>query len=595
MTTDLLAPRIIDSRHPSFNSTFIDWEKWRDVYNGGEEFRDRYLKKFTRREDDEDFRDRRDMTPIPGFAGGAIDNIRDSIFGRLGDVLRKGGTLSYQQAIAGENGGVDLRGSTMNYFLGFKCLTDLLVMGKVGAYVDMPEISGEATLANTQGKRPYLYPYAVEDILNYSCSNPENPSEFKSVLLRDTVMNYDSRTFLPIDYSQRYRLVWIDDATGFVNVQFLNSEGQDISRDGVLGVGPVQLGIRRIPFVLMDIGKSLIKGVCQHQIAMLNLGSSDVSYALKSNFPIYTEEKSRKGAGGHQKLASADGSASTGGQGATTKTHEVGPQHGRFYDEGTERPGFIAPPSEPLTVSMTLQTKLENDIRKLVNLAVQGLPQRASAESKGMDNQGLEAGLSYIGLVLEAAERRIADFWTAYEEKTPTKRPTTIISYPDRYELKSEETRIDEATKLSKLLTSVPSRKAKKEIAKNIATTLFRGKATVQTIDDIHKEIDAAKYTTSDVETIIKAKEVGGVVGNQTASIALGFDDEEYLQAEKDQIKLAKQVAEAQGIGKPGAAGGDPAARGIPALSADPANAVKKERTNDDGTKKPTRGPAAKE
>ena len=34
-----------------------------------------------------------------------------------------------------------------------------------------------------------------------------------------------------------------------------------------------------------------------------------------------------------------------------------------------------------------------------------------------MDNQGLEAGLSYIGLVLEAAERQIAEFWAAYEER----------------------------------------------------------------------------------------------------------------------------------------------------------------------------------
>ena len=34
-----------------------------------------------------------------------------------------------------------------------------------------------------------------------------------------------------------------------------------------------------------------------------------------------------------------------------------------------------------------------------------------------MDNQGLEAGLSYIGLVLESAERRIAEFWAAYEDE----------------------------------------------------------------------------------------------------------------------------------------------------------------------------------
>jgi hypothetical protein len=560
-------PRIIDSRHPSFLSNFMDWEKWRLTYQGGEDFRDKYLKQFTLREDADDFTDRRDMTPIPGFAKSAINHIRNAIFQRLGDVLRKGGTGSYQKAIAGEEMGVDLRGSTMNYFLGNKCLTDLLVMGKVGVYVDMPEVSGQATLASTTGKRPYLYPYQIEDILNFSASRPEDPSEFQSVLLRDTCLNYDQRTFLPTEYTHRYRLVFIDQNTGRVNVQFMDLDGNDIDKDGNPG-GPIPLDITRIPFVLLDIGDSLIKDVAQHQIALLNLGSSDVAYALKSNFPIYTEMKSRTGAGGHLKPASADGTATQGGQAGTDKTIEVGPTRGRYYDKDTERPGFIAPPSEPLKASMMLQEKLEQDIRKLVNLAVQGLASRASAESKSMDNEGLEAGLSFIGLVLEGAERRIADFWSTYEEKSATKRAVTTVSYPDRYELKSEGTRIDEATKLSDLLTSVPSRKAKKEIAKNIVTTLFRGKAPVETIEVIHKEIDAAKYTTSDLDTIIKAKEAG-VVGDQTASIALGFDDDEYLQGQKDRSRSLPRSPRLKALAKLRPRWRS-AARGVPELSANP-------------------------
>jgi len=578
-------PRIIDSRHPGYLDTFLDWPEWRAVYAGGKTFRDLYLKKFNTREDDADFAERKDLTPIPGFAKSAINHIRNAIFQRLGDVMRKGGTRSYQQAIAGEDMGVDLRGSTMSYFLGNKCLTDLLVMGKVGVYVDAPEISGQATLASTAGKRPYLYAYAVEDICNFSASKPEDPSEFQSVLLRDTCMSYDQRTFLPTGYTQRYRLVFIDQNTGKVNVQFMDLEGNEIDRNG-LPAGPIELDLTRIPFVLLDIGDSLIKDVASYQIALLNLASTDVNYALKANFPFYIEQKSRAGAGGHLKPASVDGTATQGGQAATDKTLQIGVTQGRYYDKDTLAPAFIAPPSEPLEASMKLQEKWEQDIRKLVNLAVQGLASRASAESKSMDNEGLEAGLSFIGLVLEGAERRIADFWATYEEKSATKRAVTTISYPDRYELKSEETRIDEATKLSKLLTTVPSRKAKKEIAKNIVTTLFRGRATVETISAIHKEIDTAKYTTSDPDTILKAKEAGGVVSDQTASIALGFEDDEYKQAQEDRIKVAAEIAKSQGVAK---AGSDPAARGVPELSANP-DAGADEKNNPDSTKKPVRG-----
>ena len=151
----------------------------------------------------------------------------------------------------------------------------------------------------------------------------------------------------------------------------------------------------RIPFVMLDIGSSLIKDVCQHQIALLNLGSSDVSYALRSNFPFYVEQKDLRAVGAHLKhAATADGTATTGGQGAAETDIKVGATHGRAYDKGMNPPGFINPSAEPLRASLELQDRLKRDIRELVNLAVSALAVRASAESKAMDNQGLEAGLS---------------------------------------------------------------------------------------------------------------------------------------------------------------------------------------------------------
>src|SRR5690606_30018951 len=154
---------------------------------------------------------------------------------------------------------------------------------------------------------------------------------------------------------------------------------------------------------------------------------------------------------------------------------KVGVSQGRYYDMEAERPGFIHPSPEPLRASITLQEKLENDIRKLVMLAVVNLGTRTSAESKQMDNQGLEAGLSFIGLVLEAAERRIADYWAAYEDRVETRRTVATIKYPDRYSLKSDKDRIEEADKLSDLIHSVPSRTAKKEIQKVVVTKLLSG------------------------------------------------------------------------------------------------------------------------
>jgi hypothetical protein len=217
---------------------------------------------------------------------------------------------------------------------------------------------------------------------------------------------------------------------------------------------------------------------------------------------------------------------------------------------------------------------LEEDVRKLVNLAVVNLATRASAESKQMDNQGLEAGLSYIGLVLESAERRIAEFWAAYEERRQTRRQVATVKYPDRYSLKSDQERIDEADKLAKLMHTVPGRTVKREIAKNIVTVLLAGKVSVERIERIHREIDASHYTTSDPKAIIDAKNAG-LVGEKTASVALGFDEDEHLAAREDHTARIMRIAAAQSSSSDSS---DPAARGVKDLSADPAGAGSEEK-----------------
>lgn len=567
-------PRIVDSRHPSVLRQMDERAKWRTTYYGGDDFRDTYLEMFSNREDAKGFASRKAVTPIPNFVAAACDEIRNSIFQRMRDIVRRGGSESYQRAVNGLDLGVDRRGSTMNAFMGVKALTELLVMGKVGMFVDAPIVPGASTLADVGDSRPYLYSYQTEDILSWRQSDPQNPSEFQSVLLRDTVLTYDELYFLPTLTMQRYRMMWIDKNDGRVHLQFYDDKGNKIDRDGGPR-GESVLELTRIPFVLLDLGDSLIKDVCSHQIALLNLGSSDVYYALKANFPFYVEQRDMKSVGGHLKTAAtAEGTASTGGQGAADADIKVGPTQGRAYDKNMNAPAFINPSAEPLKASLELQAKLESDIRKLVNLAVSNLGSRGSAEAKAYDNQGLEAGLSYIGLLLESAERQIGEHWAAYESRDTSQRNVATIKYPDRYSLKTDVDRIDEATKLSALMYKIPGRTVKREIAKTLVLTLLGGKVDVGTIERINNEIDVSKYTTSDPDVIQMAREQG-LAGEQVASIALGFEDDEYLQAQKDHLARVERIAKTQGL-TPG--GSDAAARGVPDLSGDQASAASAEK-----------------
>lgn len=512
-----------------------DYYKWRTCYEGGQEFLNRYLQKFSNREDDQDFQSRKAMTPIATFAKSAINEIRNNLFQRLVGITRTGGSTVYQKAVKGEGLGVDNDGSSMTQFIGTKVLTDLLVCGKVGVYVDAMASAGQ-TLADRANFQPYCYVYKPEDIINFKLNPPEHESRFQSLWLRDSVQTFDEVFQDPTGIEDRYRHVWINE-DGYVTVQMHKSfEG-----NAALGE-PVVLELRSIPFVLADIGQSLMLDVCSHQIAVLNLASSNVQYGVSASFPIYTEQTDQRGVGTHLKSANADGSATTGGQGAGPKEAKVGVSYGRRYDMGADRPDFINPSSEPLIANLKLCESLKQDIRELVQLAVVTAGAQTSAASKDKDNQGLEAGLSFIGLVLEKAEREIAKHWAAYESTEPKNRQIATVAYPARYQLQTEGQRIEEAAALHDVVAKLPSRAAKKATAKLLLSSLLSSRVSEDTMSKILAEVDKANFTTSDPEIIRMAKEAG-LLSAETGAIALGFDKKEAEMAATEHIDRLAAIA----------------------------------------------------
>ena len=392
-------------RHPRYLRDQSTWEQWRDTFEGGENYRDRYLKKFSDRETDADFLIRRELTPITTFAKSAILDVRNSIYQRLVGVSRVGGSKAYQDAVAGLGGGVDGEGSTMDGFIGNDVLTELLTMGKVGVYVDAAPPTGP-TMAD-QSFPPYLTYYKVEDILTYQRAPRGLGGEFQAVLLRDW-SNTTSVDFggisLPNGSETRYRLVWKDE-NGLVWYKLFDGEGKLRLTPNSYEDGAVLTDLKRVPFVLFDIGESLLKDVSSYQSALLNLASNDVFYAIKSNSPFLVIQKDRYASGDHLKKPESDTSSGA--------SENVGAGKGRYYGINEEAPQFIAPPTDTLEASMKLQERLEDSIRRLINLAVESKAgsRTESAASKKIGQGGLEAGLSFIGQEMEDGERRISTIW----------------------------------------------------------------------------------------------------------------------------------------------------------------------------------------
>jgi hypothetical protein len=549
-------------RHPHYIRDSLEWQVWRDSFEGGERYRDRYLVQFEGRESTTDFNLRKQLTPIATFAKSTILDVRNNFYQRMVGVSRVGGSASYTKAIAGQGGGVDGEGATMDSFIGKDVLTELLLMGKCGCYIDAAPPEGD-TLAH-KSFSPYLTYYRLEDILSWSKAPRGKGGEFQSVLLRDWNVTMEENLAnglkLPNGSEESYRLVWKDDF-GVVWYQLFDENGE-------ARTGEIQTDLLRVPFVMFDIGESLMKDVASYQRSILNLTSSDVYYALKSNTPFLTIQKDAMGSGAHLKQADS----ASGGEGPS---EDVGAGKGRYYGADEDRPEFIAPPTDPLKTSMLLQERLEDNIRTLINLAIANKAgsRTESAEAKKIGQGGLEAGLSFIGFELEEGEKLIADIWAEYEDlKNPA--PATV-KYPDRYTLKSDMERLEEAEQQIKLIEKLPTQELKKEVSKNIIDIMLGGRFPQIEIDKIKRKVDSNDYILSDPQMILQAHKAGGLVDDKTASEALGFNSEVVVeQARKDreariEQTLAAQTAKADAGPAPGGLK-NPASRGAPELDTNP-------------------------
>ena len=538
--------------HPNYSKEYNYWHKWRLTYESGDEFLIEYLEKFSEREGDDDFNRRKEVSYVPAFAKAAVNDVKDAIFQRIADVTRTSGSKSYNDAVKGKNGGIDKAGTTMNSFVGTTILPELLTMKKIGIFVDMPTLPGE-TLEDQQGKFPYIYHYKAEDILNWN-TNLENNKQFKTLLLRDYVYKINEYTGLPKEIEERYRYMWVRGNN--VLTQFFDKDSHPIDRFGQQGIDVTVLNLAEIPFVLFEITDSLLRDVANYQIALLNLASSDIAYALNSNFPFYVEQfdprvdNLYRRPTGHEKVHTGQDSVSIVQSGerddsiaAKNYEIEVGTMTGRRVPKGLELPRYIHPSAEPLNASMAKQEELKKDIRMLVKLAVANLsPKMASAESKSFDERSLEAGLSAIGLELEQGERRIAYFWQRYEN--PKGSPPTV-KYPQKYSLQTDKDQRDEAKELADSVKNIPSLTYKREAMKVAAGKRLGSKISLDTLKTIENEIDKADVIFYDPEELSRDVELT-LIDPETASRAKGYPEGSVQKAQEAHAERVKRIAESQ-------------------------------------------------
>lgn len=543
-----------DIRHPEYSANYLAWDKYRATLIGGDYYINMYLQKFSARETTTDFETRKLISYCPAHAKSAILEIKDGIYQRMSDIVRKTNCESFNMAANGEGLGVDMSGNTMNNFLGNELLLDLLALGKVGVYVDRQPIPEGATLLDTKEAHPYIYMYPAEAILSWAYNDK---NQLSTLLLEDNVRTINSDCGLTDGEATEYRLLTLAD--NGVTVRFFDNEGTEAADREVI------LNLSRIPFVVFELSDSLFTDIANYQIALLNLASSDMNYSVKSNFPFYTEQ--------YSPIADVAAKQVDGESARPAAELRVGVTQGKRYPKGLERPGYINPSAEPLRASMEKQDQLKHEIRTLIHLAVTNITSKqASAESKAADQKGLEAGLAAIGLELEYGERQIAEIYCEY---LGIRKPEIVVSYPRQYSLKTDEDYDAEAKRLLDLIPKIPSLTYRKILAKKVARLTAGREVSLEQMEEIEKEIDNAANVVTTPSDLLKDFEAG-LVSEKTASELRGYPEKEVEQARKDKIERTAAIIAAQVPNKNELK--NPAARGASDLSADPKEEAKEEK-----------------
>lgn len=553
--------------------------KYRLCYSGGRDFVDAYLQEHYK-EDPDVWKRRKFMSYAPAFAKAALLEYLRGLSQRATEIKRVGGSPLYQDCISGRRGGVDGQDSTMNRYMVHNVLQELLPQGIVGVFCERVDVTGMSE-AEANKNLPYYMIYTAEQILNYRIGRNRR---LEAIMLRHSKHEYDEYG-MPKAILSCYRYLALLPGGGVYD-RLIDSNNETLEE---------QIhDLPEIPFTLFQLPESLLQDVADYQIALLNLASADLYYATAANVPFYVEQYNDLTAGMYNEGASRkeptiDQNAQVveevlkgtrkASHPTTPDTSErivVGAHQGRRYPMAAEAPRFIHPSPEPLLASMQKEQQLKNEIRELLRLALASLgAAQTSAEAKEFDELGLEGGLSYIAKELQRGETAMARHFHNYlaaENDMPT------ITYPDRYDLRTDDQRRAVADSMHKLSYTAPSATFRKQVAHNIADTLFgSGRVTEDVLALIHDEIDSSPFPTADPD-IIKQDYESGFLSDESGSLARGYRPDECERARKAHTARLLRIQAAQTPME------NPAARGLRDADPNP-NSGKEEKEG-----KPKRG-----
>jgi hypothetical protein len=554
-------------RHPKYDEP--DAQLWRDTLSSDSAYIRKYLQPISTREDMNAYLTRLSQACVPAYAKAALYKKAALVSTKLSAVTRTGGHKTYQASF-----------TALNNTIAQTILPELMAMKRVGVYLDMPDTV--PLVAGTEVPSPFFYVYKREDIINWNAKflNSDGTETGSAVLLRDYIYETDEQG-LPISENESYRYLVKTDTGVNVTITYPGTN----KPDSVVG-----LNLTRIPFYMLTLSRSLFEDVARIQVSLLNLDSRDSKYAMDMAFPLYTEQYDPGSETQHATTVpgsmppTTDPDPLTGLTSAPNdnkdepnrgKTIIVGTTSGRRFPKGLERPGYIAPPSEPFKANREYSMSLRKDIETLMDTTLSTIgASNISAEAIREQGKNANAGLEVISLILNQFENWLASVWAMYVGSEPAK-----IEYPMGYTNRSMGERLTEARDILLVSNEVQSVLARKNLTTLAIQSVLQGYVPTSRLQAIASDIEALDTVWNGPAKAIELLQEGAL-SVKTAVQLFGFSAAEALAAAKDHSDRLVRIADAQAPKDDGDQDDttNPAARGIRDFSGDPTRAARTEK-----------------
>jgi hypothetical protein len=246
----------IDREHTDYKRQAHMWRMYRDLYAGGQQFKNRAAEHLLRRQKEplDVYSERLHRAFYQNYIGSIVDWYAATLFRRAPSLQLEGGLQSGRSFLANFADDCDQRGTTLGtFFRG--CFTDALVAGRSHILLDFPhmnaKVNNRAEEDAAGASRAYVVRYQAEDLINWST---DERGDYEWVVLRQSVTKQPSIDS-PELVNETYWFYY--DREEFRTYRRTESSGQS-NPINLVAQGPHALARRkRVPLLTLQISDGL--------------------------------------------------------------------------------------------------------------------------------------------------------------------------------------------------------------------------------------------------------------------------------------------------------------------------------------------------